>query len=166
MSHDNCLIVDKGINFGSEFFGEASFKYEPKTEQGEKLLKKAAKSGSCSCFLMQAILAKTCFDEGCEILLETTAFGSFAKKDSDIITLFAKSGLTDVHADRVIDTTSLGSLNYLANDKLRLEMCKKEDYISKYVCASTENGFLKMRLPLNISYDEGILALCDSAPSK
>ena len=165
MTHKNCLVADKGINVGSEFFGE----FEPiesaeSCDYIDKFESLAKEHGAHDCLSLQSVASKLLLESGADIYLETNAFGSFAKKDSDIISLHTKNGLVDVHTDKVIDTTSLGSLNYLANDTLRKDMCKSVDYITKYVCATTDIGFVKMPIPINMPYDRAVKALLSAMP--
>lgn len=165
LSHKNCLIIDRSINVGSEFFGECDLSgAEPNSKYGKELVRIARKNSVCDCFSMQGALAKLLSDAGVNILFETTALGAYTKPQSDVITLYDNSGNFDIHAGRVIDTTTLGTLNYLANESLRNQLCKGDEPIVKYICASTENGFIKMPVPLDMSFDRAAAALADALP--
>lgn len=165
LSHKNCLIIDRGINVGSEFFGECDLSAAvPTSKYGKELIRIAKDNSVSDYFSMQGALAKLLSDSGVDILLETTALGAYTKPNSDVITLYDNSGNFDIHASRVIDTTTLGTLNYLANESLRKQLCKGEQPITKYICATTKNGFIKMPVPLDISFDRAAVALVDSLP--
>ena len=165
LSHKNCLIIDRGINVGSEFFGECDLSAAaPASKYGKELVTIAKDNSVVDYFSMQGALAKLMSDAGVDILLETTALGAYTKPNSDVITLYDNNGNFDIHASRVIDTTTLGTLNYLANESLRNQLCKSEQPIVKYICASTKNGFIKMPVPLDMSFDRAATALADALP--
>ena len=165
LSHKNCLIIDRGINVGSEFFGECDLSgAEPKSKYGKELVRIAKENSVCDCFSMQGALAKLMYDGGVDILLETTALGAYTKPNSDVITLYDNSGNFDIHAPRVIDTTTLGTLNYLANESLRKQLCKGDEPIVKYICATLSHGFIKMPVPMDMSFDRAAKAIADALP--
>ena len=114
---------------------------------------------------MHVAVSKLLCDGGVDVLFETTALGAYTKPDSDIITLYDKDGNFDIHASKVIDTTTLGSLNYLANESLRNQLCKGDEPIVKHICATSENGFLKMPVPIDMSFDRAAAALADALPA-
>ena len=165
LSHKNCLIIDRGINVGSEFFGECDLSAAvPTSKYGKELVRIAKDNSVVDYFSMQGALAKLMSDAGVDILLETTALGAYTKPNSDVITLYDNTGNFDIHASRVIDTTTLGTLNYLANESLRNQLCKSEQPIVKYICAATKSGFIKMPVPLDMSFDRAATALADALP--
>lgn len=165
LSHKNCLIIDRGINVGSEFFGECDLLAAvPTSKFGKELVRIAKDNSVVDYFSMQGALAKLLSDAGVDILLETTALGAYTKPNSDVITLYDNNGNFDIHASQVIDTTTFGTLNYLANESLRNQLCKREQPIVKYICATTKNGFIKMPVPLDMSFDRAATALADALP--
>lgn len=165
LSHKNCLVIDKGINVGAEFFGEYDLSAPGAlSKYGRELLQIAKDNAAEDYFSMQGALAKMLCGGNVDVLLETTALGAYTKPNSDVITLYDNDGCFDIHAQRVIDTTTLGSLNYLANESLRSQLCKGDEPIVKSVCASSKSGFLKMPVPLDMSYDRAVHALADALP--
>ena len=166
LSHKNCLIIDRGINVGAEFFGECDLSAaEPTSKFGKELVKIAKENSVCDYFSMHGAVSKLLCDGGVDVLFETTALGAYTKPDSDIITLYDKDGNFDIHASKVIDTTTLGSLNYLANESLRNQLCKGDEPIIKHICATSEKGFLKMPVPIDMSFDRAAAALADALPA-
>lgn len=162
LSHKNCLVIDRGINLGPEFFGEINLDEFNGPEN--ELVRLAKENSAADYFSMQEVLAKLMYDSGIDVLLETTALGAYTKPNSDVITLYDKNGNFDIHASHVIDTTTLGTLNYLANDSLRSQLCKGEQPIVKYICAAAKEGFVKMPVPLNMSFDSAAKALVNALP--
>lgn len=152
LSHDNCLVVDKSTTLGSEFFGKIDLSGVMDTDN--ELVSMAKQMNVDNTLDMQKVLCKLVIEKDVKILLETTALGAYTKPDSDEIMLYSRTdGQFAINAKRVIDTTSLGSLNYLANDIIRKDKLG-ENGISKYICAKTDEEFIKKQVPFDYSYDE------------